>query len=198
MMKLGNPMPFFTDGAGRPLTGGYVYVGVANEDPQLYPIDLFWDLGATTPAGQPLRTIGGFIVNGTQPASVFFAEDDYSMRVLDQNEVEVFYSASVYSVTDQFQPASDTLTLIAALTTTPFGRTLLTLANAQALAAATGIPVPLPAAGGTVTGSITRQGAGAHLYHVDTAFASGRVFRTANGAADPTSAVGDIWLELAP
>lgn len=195
MMKLGNPMPFFPDASGRPLTGGYVYVGVANQDPELAPIDLFWDLAGANPAEQPLRTIGGFIVNGVQPASVFFEEEDYSMRVRDENLVEVFYSPSVYTSTDQFQPASDTLTLLAALSTTSFGRNLLTLANSGALAAATGIPAPLPIAGGTVTGNIGRQGAGSHLYHAASGMTSGRVFVTANGAADPTSQPGDIWLE---
>jgi hypothetical protein len=198
MQKLGNPIPFFVDAGGRPLTGGYVYVGEVNEDPETNPIDLFWDTDLTDPATQPLRTIGGFIVNGTQPSSVFFDEDDYSMRVRDDNEVEVFYSASVYGPTDSFQPASDTLTAIAALATTAFGRNLLTLANSAALATATGIPTPLPAAGGTITGNITRQGAGVHHYWTDSALTSGRVFLTANGAADPTSLPGDIWLEKAP
>lgn len=51
-------------------------------------------------------------------------------------------------------------------------------------------------AGGTVAGNIVRSAAGPHLYHVDAAFGSGRVFVTAAGAADPTSAPGDIWIEL--
>lgn len=195
MQKLGNPIPYFVDGSGRPLTGGYIYVGVADQDPETDPIDLFWDVAGTIPAAQPLRTIGGFIVNGTQPASIFFDEEDYSMRVQDDNQVEVFYSPSVFTETDSFQPASETLTLIAALSTTAFGRNLLTLANSAALASATGIPTPLPAAGGTVSGNITRLGAGSHLYHVGSGLASGRVFLTDNGAADPTSLAGDIWLE---
>lgn len=195
MQKLGNPVPFFVDASGRPLTGGYVYVGVVNEDPETDPIDVFWDTDLTDPADQPLRTIGGFLVNGTQPASVFFDEDDYSMRVRDDNNVEVFYSPSVFGPTDVFQPASATLTLLAALATTAFGRNLLTLANSSALATATGIPTPLPAAGGTITGNITRQGAGVHLYHTASGLTSGRVFLTDNGAADPTSLPGDIWLE---
>lgn len=54
----------------------------------------------------------------------------------------------------------------------------------------------LPLAGGTVTGNIGRSGAGPHLYHVTAAFGSGRVFVTAAGASDPTSAAGDLWFEL--
>ena len=195
MQKVANPVPYFFDASGRPLTGGRVFVGVVNEDPETDPIDVFWDLDGTIAADQPLRTVGGLIVNGTNPSDAFFDAEDYSMRVRDANGVEVFYSASVYGPTDAFQPASATLDLIAALTTTSFGRSLLSLANSAALATATGIPTPLPAAGGTMTGNITRQGAGVHVYHVDATLTSGRIFLTDNGAADPTSLPGDIWLE---
>lgn len=195
MQKVTNPVPFFYDASGRPLTGGYIYVGVVNEDPETDPIDLFWDLDGEFPAAQPLRTIGGQIVNGTNPSDVFFDADDFSMRVRDNNGVQVFYSPSVYGPTDAFQPASAELDLFAALSSTAFGRSLLSLANSAALASATGIPTPLPAAGGTVTGNITRGSAGVHTYHVDPTFVSGRIFVTENGATDPTSAIGDIWLE---
>lgn len=50
--------------------------------------------------------------------------------------------------------------------------------------------------GATVGANIVRFGAGPHLYHVNGAFGSGRVYVTAAGAADPTSAPGDIWIEL--
>lgn len=47
-----------------------------------------------------------------------------------------------------------------------------------------------------MTGNLVRDGAGPHLYHVASSYASGRVFVTATGAPDPTSAVGDIWIQL--
>jgi hypothetical protein len=92
------------------------------------------------------------------------------------------------------QPLDADLTAIAALATTPYGRGLLILANQAALKSATGIPDPLAAVGGTVTGNILRGGAGAHIYHNTVGMNSGRVFLTAEGAADPTSLAGDIWL----
>lgn len=55
----------------------------------------------------------------------------------------------------------------------------------------------MPLAGGTFTGDILRNGRGAYLHHNSATYASGRVFVTAAGASDPTSAVGDIWIELA-
>lgn len=45
-----------------------------------------------------------------------------------------------------------------------------------------------------VTGEIKRAGQGAHWHWVNDAQDSGRVFYTAEGAADPTSLPGDTWV----
>ncbi len=195
MQKLGNPIPFFYDIDASPLTGGRVYIGVADADPETNPIDVFWDAALTIAAEQPLRTIAGMIVNGVTPALAFVDEDDWSVRVRNSDLTQVTYSPSAYSNSDAFQPISPELTAIAALTTTPFGRSLLTLANTAALAAATGIPTPLPAAGGTVNGNIIRQGAGGHLYHAASGMPNGPVFLTQAAASDPRTAgtPGQMW-----
>ncbi len=52
----------------------------------------------------------------------------------------------------------------------------------------------LPAAGGTVTGNITRSTKGIHPYFNDAGMTSGKIFIQAVGA-DPTSAAGDIVFE---
>lgn len=62
-----------------------------------------------------------------------------------------------------------------------------------------GVPVGadyMPIVGGTFTGDILRNGRGGYLHHASATYLSGRVYVTALGAADPTSAVGDIWIEL--
>lgn len=50
----------------------------------------------------------------------------------------------------------------------------------------------LPKAGGTVTGNITRSGMGPHLYHANSALASGGVYIQATGSTRPTAAEGRI------
>lgn len=195
MQRLSNPFPFWRDASGAAMDGGYLYVGVVDGNPETDPLDLFWDADLTIPALQPLRTIGGYIINPTTfaPATPFMDEDDFSIRVEDSNHSQVFYSPSVYVDTDAFQPQSATLDALSPLSTTTFGRNLLTLANSAALATQTGIPAPLPAVGGTITGNIIRSGAGAHLYNVDSGMTSGRVFKAATGDPDPTSLPGD-WV----
>jgi len=136
MTKLANNIPVFYDGRGVPLTGGYVSVGAANGDPENAPINVYWDEGFTVRATQPLRTIGGMIVNGVTPASVFFTQQDYSVRVTDANGVLVAYSPSVYSDADSFQTKNDTLTEIAGQGATDFGLALLLLRDQAALQAA--------------------------------------------------------------
>jgi hypothetical protein len=198
MQKVGNPVPIYLDASGGLLDGGKIYVGVADEDPETDPIDLFWDSDLTIPAAQPIRTIGGIAVNGVVPSSFFCAEADYSMRLRDYNDAQVFYSPSVYTNTSGFQPLNAGLTAISLLSTTSYGRALLTLADQAALVTATGIPTPLPLAGGTMTGNIVRSGAGTHIYWFDPLLTSGRAYQIDEGDPDPSSLPGDIVFTLAP
>lgn len=194
MTKLSNPIPLFLDLRGALLDAGRIWVGVAGQDPETNPIDLFWDEGRTIAANQPLETMGGRIVNGAYPGSVYFAETDFSMRTRDADGNLVDYSPALTAAGVQYQPLDSDLTAIAALLTTPYGRGLLTLANQAALRAATGIPDPLPAIGGTVSGDILRQSAGAHAYYVNPAYSHFRVFGPEN-TTDPTTQPGDLWLK---
>lgn len=197
--RLDNPFPLYLDTDGQPLQNGYVYMGVAGQDPEAHPIATFWNKELTIAAKQPFRTRAGFVVNGANPAFVYASGEDYSIRVRDVSGGEIFFLASTAVSSTPYQPLDSDLTAIAALATTAFGRNLLTLANQGALKAATGIPDPLPLAGGNVTGSIGRQGAGAYVHHVGTSLQSGRLFNATHDAADPTSIDGDILLrDVAP
>lgn len=193
--EISNPFPQFHNLRGDLLDGGFIYIGTADADPEASPIAVYWDDALTIAAAQPLRTRGGYIVNGSAPARVYTASDDYSIRARDSDGSLVFTAPSTLVTGITYQPLDSDLTAIAALTTTAFGRALLSVANAAGLRSVAEITASLPLTGGTVTGGITRSGGGAHLYWADPAATSGRVFRTANGAADPTSLDGDIWLE---
>lgn len=196
MTKLTNPIPLFLDLRGALLDAGQIWVGVAGQDPETSPIALFWDADRTIAADQPLQTMGGRIVNGAYPGSVYFAEENFSMRTRDADGNLVDYSPALTGAASPYQPLDSDLTAIAALGTTAYGRALLTLANQAALRSATGIPDPLPAVGGTVSGDIIRQNAGAHAFYVSPAYTHFRVFGPEN-TTDPTSVPGDLWLKPA-
>lgn len=89
-----SPFPLFTTRIGVPLTAGYVYIGVENQDPETHPQQVYWDIGLATPAVQPLRTDGGYIVNGGNPSNVY-TDGAFSIRVRDRFGLQVFYRASV-------------------------------------------------------------------------------------------------------
>lgn len=193
MTKLTNPIPLFLDLRGALLDAGRIWVGVAGQDPETSPIALFWDEARTIAANQPLETMGGRIVNGAYPGSVYFAAENFSMRTRDADGNLVDYSPSLTSAAVQYQPLDSDLSAIAALTTTEYGRGLLTLATQAALRSATGIPDPLPAVGGTVSGPITRQSSGRYLHHGDTAIGGDTITR---GTGDPTGgADGDLYFQ---
>ena len=83
--------PIFTDIDGQPLEDGYVWIGQANLDPQVNPINVYWDAALTIPAGQPIRTLGGYPSNSGTPARLY-VNSDYSIRVMNKNG-SVVYSA---------------------------------------------------------------------------------------------------------
>jgi len=87
------PFPIFNDIDGQPLEAGYIFVGVANLDPQGNPVAVFFDEALTQPAGQPIRTMGGYAVNSGTPTNLY-SGSDYSIRVTNKNGL-VIYSAPV-------------------------------------------------------------------------------------------------------
>lgn len=109
-----SPFPLFTTLIGAPLNLGYVYIGDANQDPETHPKQAYWDFGLTTPAAQPLRTNGGYIVNSGSPASVF-TDGAFSIRVRSNSGgtpgAQIFYRADVESLEVLFA-SSDGASLI--------------------------------------------------------------------------------------
>ena len=93
-LNINPPFPIFTERDGKPLEAGYIYVGVANLDPQTNPINVFWDKNQTQLAAQPIRTSGGYPLNNGSPARLY-ADTDYSIRVYDRQGTVVYHSPFV-------------------------------------------------------------------------------------------------------
>lgn len=142
MTKLANPTPLFLDALGRLLDAGYIYVGTVNTDPTIVAnqIPIFWDAAMTIAAPQPLRTLGGRVMNGANPAFVYFAAPDYSLTIQDQNQILVHYNASsTASGTTSYQPLDSDLTAISAQANNAYGLGLLELDSQGALQSAVGV-----------------------------------------------------------
>jgi hypothetical protein len=78
------PFPIITGLDGQPLEDGYIWIGVANLQPIVNPIAVYWDAGLTIPAPLPIRTQGGYPVNSGTPARLYVGSD-YSIQVQDKN-----------------------------------------------------------------------------------------------------------------
>lgn len=88
------PFPIFTDTAGQPLEDGFVYIGIANQDPVTNPITVYWDAALTIPASQPIRTLAGYPSRAGTPA-VLYVNSNYSIVVKNKTNALVYQSLSV-------------------------------------------------------------------------------------------------------
>jgi hypothetical protein len=108
-LSVNPPYPIFAEADGLPLENGYIWIGVANLDPQINPINVYWDAALTIPAAQAIRTLNGYAVyNGTP--SRFYVNGDYSIRVMDKNGSTIYTSLSgngVDNVTGIFNATGD-------------------------------------------------------------------------------------------
>lgn len=85
------PHLYLADTLGRPLDGGKVFFGEPNKDPELYPINVFYDDALTIPAPQPIRSKGGFMNANGDMVEIYANEVRYSVKVLDSYGRQVFY-----------------------------------------------------------------------------------------------------------
>lgn len=110
MIATESPFPLFFDTDGDPLDSGFVYLGVANQNPETAPIPAWWDSAGTQPAALPIRTLNGFPMRNGTPATIFTA-GAYSVTVKNRHGVIVYYAASslefssVQQLTDQTNAA---------------------------------------------------------------------------------------------
>ena len=81
--------PILTDIDGQPLENGFVWIGTANLDPQANPITAYWDAALTQVATQPVRTRGGYPLNGTSVGRLY-VNSDYSISVQNRNGATVY------------------------------------------------------------------------------------------------------------
>ena len=100
MSEILNPFELYFGQDGRPIGAGSLYIGVAGLDPQLNPIDVFYDREMTVPAMQPLNISGGYVWNCCAPTKVFSAAANYSLKVLGKNGEQVFYCQSIESTAE--------------------------------------------------------------------------------------------------
>lgn len=84
------PFDVFTGTDGRPLESGYIYIGQTNLNPEVAPVEVFYDIDLTMPAPQPIRTISGYPSRAGTPARLYVASSTYSITVKDKHQVVVF------------------------------------------------------------------------------------------------------------
>ena len=89
-MSVEVPYPVFTNRDGSPIDNGYVWVGVANLQPQTNPVQVYFDRDLTQLAAQPLRTINGYVSNAGTPSQIYVDANNFSILVQDKNGTTVY------------------------------------------------------------------------------------------------------------
>jgi hypothetical protein len=84
------PFPVFQGRDGKPLSNGYIWLGVANLDPQTNPVIAYYDEALTIIAPQPLRTINGYVSRAGSPAQIYVDAVNFSILVQDSNGSMVY------------------------------------------------------------------------------------------------------------
>ena len=73
----------FQDVNGKPIVNGYIYVGVAGQDPKLNPVVIYSDRGLTVPIANPQRTD-----SYGRATNKIWVSERYSLKVEDANGVQ--------------------------------------------------------------------------------------------------------------
>jgi hypothetical protein len=84
------PFPVFQGRDGQPLENGYVWLGVANLNPQTNPVVAYYDAALTIVAAQPLRTLNGYISRAGTPAQIYVDGVNFSILVQDSKGSMVY------------------------------------------------------------------------------------------------------------
>lgn len=91
MLATQSPFPLYADLDGKPLEG-FAFFGVANQNPETSPVQVYWDAAGTQPASQPIKISRGVTVRGGTP-TVAFINGTYSQTVKNVQGATVFYAA---------------------------------------------------------------------------------------------------------
>jgi hypothetical protein len=84
MTAISTAFPIFNDIDGQPLEAGYVWIGLQNLDPVTNQQQVYWDQALTQLATQPIRTRGGYPLNGVAIGQLYTAPN-YSIKVTNRN-----------------------------------------------------------------------------------------------------------------
>lgn len=79
------PYTAIADIDGSPLDAGFLFFGEYGKDPELFPVEIFWDADFTVPAAQPIRTRNGYPVRNGSPTKVYLKTAQHSIVIKNRN-----------------------------------------------------------------------------------------------------------------
>ena len=82
--------------SARPVFNGAIYLGEADMDPELNPVQAYvlQENGTTVPIAQPILTGAGGVPLYNGSAAIITVDDNYSMRIRDELGAQIYYVAN--------------------------------------------------------------------------------------------------------
>lgn len=102
------PYPIFTDIDGSPLNEGFIYIGENLQDPISNPVSVYWDVGLTEIAEQPISIKNGYIVRNGVNSTIFTMSNKFSVIAKNKYGTEIYGNLSF----EQFINNSEAQSLI--------------------------------------------------------------------------------------
>src|SRR5690606_17925371 len=70
---------------GSPLDAGVLFFGVYGEDPESFPIPVYWDADFAVAATQPIRTRNGYPIRNGSPCKIYLKQAEHSLVIKNKN-----------------------------------------------------------------------------------------------------------------
>ena len=81
MLQINNPFEQYFDVDGSPLNNGSIYIGIAGQNPETNPLQVYFDDSLSIPAAQPLKTSNGYLMRAGTATRSYTDQENYSITV---------------------------------------------------------------------------------------------------------------------
>ena len=100
MLQINNPFEQYFDVDGSPLNNGSIYIGIAGQNPETNPLQVYFDDSLSIPAAQPLKTSNGYLMRAGTATRIYTDQENYSITVKNSKGELILSTLNATSVSN--------------------------------------------------------------------------------------------------